>query len=222
MPPGSRSRGCRTALWIDAEVIPIGPDGRRGRHHARWPQDGAHGPLRGGERVALAGHAFLGVQALVTGGGQAPWSEARKVGRRTKARGHPTSYAGRRDHVPVDHARGCPRMIATYQGRCIVPRTRFSPLAPLRLRLKPLRGFGGVTTRAAAVSITEDKEISERAHRRAACSPRSRRRDGGRGEDARWAVGRHLTNHVFLDSAHHFPSDRIMLAAMALTTERSK
>jgi hypothetical protein len=46
-----------------------------------------------------------------------------------------------------------------------------------------------------------------------ACSPRSRRRDGGRGEDVKWAVGRHLTNRAFLDSAHHFPSDRIMLAA---------
>jgi transposase len=76
-----KSRNAGTALWIDAEEIPIGPDGRRGRHHARWPQDGAHGPLRGGERVALAGHAFLGAQALVTGGGQAPWSEARKGGR---------------------------------------------------------------------------------------------------------------------------------------------
>ena len=46
------------------------------------------------------------------------------------------------------------------------------------------------------------------------CSSRSRRRDGGRGEDVEWAVGRHPTNRALLDSAHHFPSDRIMLAAV--------
>jgi hemerythrin-like domain-containing protein len=40
------------------------------------------------------------------------------------------------------------------------------------------------------------------------------RRDGGRGEDVSRAVGRHLTNHASLDSAHHFPSNRIMLAAL--------
>jgi len=56
----------------------------------------------------------------------------------------------------------------------------------------------------------------------ALCSLRSRRRDGGRGEDVKQAAGRHLTNRAMLDSAHHFPSDRIMLAAIVLTTERSK
>jgi hypothetical protein len=63
---------------------------------ARWRRDGARGPLRGGERVALAGYAFLGAQALGTGGGQAPRFEARKGGLRTKARVHPASYVGRR------------------------------------------------------------------------------------------------------------------------------
>jgi hypothetical protein len=63
------------------------------------------------------------------------------------------------------------------------------------------------------VTITEDESVLSGRRRRVACSPRSRRRDGGRGEDVNWAVGRHLTCRAFLDSAHHFPSDRIMLAA---------
>src|SRR5215475_5126412 len=54
-------------------------------------------------------------------------------------------------------------------------------------------------------SITEDDESLSGQNRSCPGSPRSRRRDGGRGEDVSPAVGRHLTNHAVLDSAHHFP-----------------
>jgi hypothetical protein len=57
-----------------------------------------------------------------------------------------------------------------------------------------------------AASITEIEETQSGQNRSCAGSPRSRRRDGGRGEDVSSAVGRHLTNHATLDSAHHFPS----------------
>jgi hypothetical protein len=75
----------------------------------------------------------------------------------------------------------------------------------------------------AALNQQEDEESLSGADRSCPLLPSSRRRDGGRGEDVGRAVGRHLTNRAFLDSAHHFPPfDRIMLAAFALTTERSK
>ena len=60
------------------------------------------GPLRGSERLALAGQPLFGTQALGTGGGQAPQLEARKGRRRAQARGDPASHVDRRLHVPVD------------------------------------------------------------------------------------------------------------------------
>src|SRR5262245_39730824 len=62
--------------WTPKETA-IGRDRCDGRHLARWRRDGAHDPLRGGECVALAGHALLRAQTLGTAGGQAAGYEAR-------------------------------------------------------------------------------------------------------------------------------------------------
>ena len=82
----------RSALWIDAEAIPIGRNRCDRWDITRGRRDGSYSPLRGGECVALPGHTLLGAQALRTGGGQAARYEARQGRRLAQAGGDPASH----------------------------------------------------------------------------------------------------------------------------------
>ena len=127
--------------------IPIGRNRRHGWDLARWRRDGAHGPLRGGERVALSGHALLCAQALGLEVAKRRGLKRAKVAvaRKLAVILHRMWLDGttfRWTKTKVAHARSPPIM-----AKPIVPRPRSSPSTPLRLRRKPRRGFGGVTAR---------------------------------------------------------------------------
>jgi hypothetical protein len=99
-------------------------------------------------------------------------------------------------------------MIAAYHGKadgCTAEILAVNPFAPAAQTAARLRGCDRSARprkrcrHALYASITEDEESLSRAEPKWPCSLRSRRRDGGRGEDVSWAVGRHLTNHAWND-----------------------
>ena len=84
------------ALRPHAEEVPVRRDRRDRRDQQGGRRDGAHRPLRGGQRDADPGRPVLDPEALGAGGGQAPRHEAGQGGAGPQAGHRPAPHVGRR------------------------------------------------------------------------------------------------------------------------------
>ena len=96
-----RSRAVGAHFGLTPKKYQSGRDRRDRRDQQGRGRDGAHGPVRGGERDADPGGQVLGPEAVGAGGGEAPGRAAGQGGAGAQALDRAAPPLGRRQRVPL-------------------------------------------------------------------------------------------------------------------------